>query len=340
MRILVTGGTGFFGKTLVRRLASLGHDVRVLARPSSDVAGLDVPRVTLVAGDVTDDASVSNALGGCEVLFHAAAVVKEFVKDKSIFDAVNVHALDRVLAAASAARVRRVVYTSSFFAIGPSDRAPGRVADEQFVRTPTYCTDYERTKHLAEAVVARHVAAGVPIVSVLPGFITGPGNLTEGNLIVRTLLDLEHGRLPALPGGGKKLWCIVDTDDVVNGHLLALERGVPGGRYLIGGDNVEVIELLREYRRLGGKKPPALSIPFFVSDLLGAAEELRWRWFGANVLLSRGKACAARHDWAYSSERARRELDYTWTPWKNVLARTVQWMRDEKLIPDRSGSAR
>ncbi len=336
MRILVTGGTGFFGKTLVLRLASLGHDVRVLARATSDVRGLDVRGVAMVPGDVQDDASVKAALAGCDALFHAAAVVKEFVKDKSIFDAVNVHALDRVLAAARAAGVRRIVYTSSFFAIGPSDRAPSRVADEQFVREPKYCTDYERTKHLAEAVVRRHAADGAPITSVLPGFITGPGNLTEGNLIVRTLLDLEHGRLPALPGGGKKLWCIVDIDDVVNGHLLALDKGAPGGRYLIGGDNVAVIDLLREYRRLGGKRPPMLSIPFFVSDALGAVEELRWKWFGANALLSRGKACAARHDWAYSSEAARRDLGYTWSPWQRVLARTVDWMRAEKLIPDRT----
>jgi len=231
--------------------------------------------------------------------------------------------------------VKKVVYTSSFFAIGPSDVAPNRTADESFVREAKYCTDYERTKYLAEAKVAAAVSQGHPIVSVLPGFITGPGDMTEGNLIVRTLLDLEEGRLPGLPGGGVKKWCLVHVDDVVKGHLLALDRGKPGERYLIGGDNPSVKELLDEYHRLGGARPPRLSLPFFVTDVAGAMEEMRWKVFGANPMLSRGKACAARHDWAYSSEKAKRELGYTYTPWREVLSKTVDWMKAKGLIRKR-----
>lgn len=336
--ILVTGGTGFFGKTLVRALAQRGEAVRVLARANSDVSGLDVKNVSLVRGSVEDRASMEQALRGVDVLFHGAAVVKELVKDRSIFDTVNVAALDSVLELAGRAGVKRVVYTSSFFAIGPSDDAPNRVADETWRRQPRYCTDYERTKFLAEAVVAKHVANGLDVVSVLPGFIFGPGDMTEGNLITRTLLDLEQGRLPGLPGGGRKLWCLVSTEDVKQGHLLALEKGKRGGRYLIGGDNVAVIDLLREYHRLGGSRPPRLSLPFWVVDVGGALEELRWKLTGANVMLSKGKACAARHDWAYSSEHARSELGYTWTPWQEVLARTVAWMKEKGLLKPRGGA--
>lgn len=103
------------------------------------------------------------------------------MKDRSIFDAINVAAFDSVLDLAGQAGVKRVVYTSSFFALGPSDRAPARIADESWQREPRYCTDYERTKYLAEAVVQKHVASGLDVVSVLPGFIFGPGDMTEGN---------------------------------------------------------------------------------------------------------------------------------------------------------------
>jgi farnesol dehydrogenase len=336
MRVLVTGGTGFFGKSLVRALAARGDEVAVLARGSSDVSGLDLPRVRIARGDVEDASAVRAALEGADVLFHGAAVVKELVKDRTIFDRVNVDALVSTLAAARAAGVRRVVYTSSFFAIGPSDRAKDRTADETFVREPRYCTDYERTKFLAEAKVAAEVERGLDVVSVLPGFITGPGDMTEGNLIVRTLLDLEEGRLPALPGGGAKKWCLAFVDDVVRGHLLALEKGRKGERYLIGGDNPTLREILDEYHRLGGRKPPALSLPFGVTDFAGALDEfVRWKLLGRQPMLSRGKACAARHDWAYSSAKARRELGYEWRPWRDVLAATVAWMKDRGLVGKR-----
>lgn len=332
MRIFLTGGTGFFGKALVRALAGRGDEVRVLARESSDTSGLDLPGVSLVRGGIEDDAVLREGMAGVDAFFHGAAVVKELVKDRTIFDRVNVDALDRAMTIAREAGVGRVVYTSSFFAIGPSDEAPGGVADETWQRRERYCTDYERTKYLAEAKVRAQVERGCPIVSVLPGFIMGPGNMTEGNLIVRTLLDLEAGRLPVLPGGGRKRWCLAYTDDVVAGHLLALEKGSVGERYLIGGDNPSVIEILREYQRLGGRRPPRLSVPFVVTDFAGWAEELRWRLFGAEPMLSRGKACAARHDWAYSSEKARRDLGYSWLPWKESFARTVEWMKGEGLV--------
>ncbi len=332
---LITGGTGFFGKSLVRALAARGDRVRVLARSSSDISGLDQPNVEIVRGDVIEPEAVKRALVGCDTLFHGAAVVKELVKDKSIFDRVNVDALASTFALAREAGVKKVVYTSSFFAIGPSDAAPGRTADESFVREPKYCTDYERTKFLAESKVAAEVAKGNPIVSVLPGFITGPGDMTEGNLIVRTLLDLEQGRLPGLPGGGVKKWCLVHVDDVVKGHLLALDRGKAGERYVIGGDNPSVREILDEYHRLGGTRPPRLSLPFWVTDVTGVLEETRWRVFGANPMLSRGKACAARHDWAYSSAKAHRELGYGWMPWQQVLAKTVDWMKSKGLVGKR-----
>ena len=130
MKILVTGGTGFFGKSLVKALAARDHEVLVLARETSDTSGLDVPGVSLLRGDVEDEPALRRGLEGCQALFHSAAVVKELVRDKSIFDRVNVDALDRLFTMAREAGVEKVVYTSSFFAIGPSEKAHHGIADE------------------------------------------------------------------------------------------------------------------------------------------------------------------------------------------------------------------
>jgi nucleoside-diphosphate-sugar epimerase len=194
MKVLLTGATGFLGRAVARQLAARGHSLRVLARPSSRLAGLP-DGCEVVAGDVTDGGSLQRAASGCEAVVHMAALVKVWVPDPERFDAVNVGGLRHVLDAARAAGAR-LVYTSSFMALGPS--GDGAVDGERPHPGPPFRNAYERTKANADRLAREAAAAGQDVVIVYPGVIYGPGDMTEGNIVARLVADHLNGRLPAL----------------------------------------------------------------------------------------------------------------------------------------------
>ncbi len=249
VRILVTGGTGFLGRRTVARLAER-HALRLLVRPTGSRQRFPAG-VEFAAGDVTDRASVAAAAAGCDAVLHAAALVK-IAAPAAEFDRVNIGGLENVLGAAAGAGVRRVVYVSSFIALGPTERGPGGVLDESAPADDRrWINDYERTKTRADRRARHAIEAGIPLTVVYPGVIYGPGELTEGNIVVRHLLDLAHGRLPALLGRPERRWNYVFVDDVAAGVVAALERAAPGSRYVLGGENVTSAEFYRLAAELG-----------------------------------------------------------------------------------------
>jgi len=338
--ILVTGGTGFLGKHLVRALSQSGDGVRLLVRPSRSVPEMEAwPGVEIVRGDVTDAASVKTAMSGVDRVFHAAGLVKKWLRDRSTFDRVNVEGVDSLLEVARGAGVRRVVYTSSFMAIGHSDRA-GLATEATLHEANHDHNDYERTKRLAEEVAGRHVAEGFDVVTVVPGVIYGPGELTEGNLVVKIFCDFLRGKLPGIPGPGDQRWCYAFVDDVVSGHMAAMDRGARGGRYILGGENATLDELFAQFARLSGRPAPKRHLPFWLLSSVGALEELLAWGIGREPNLTRGIVGVYRHHWAYDCARARRELGYTVTPLAEGLSRTFEWMLEAGLVPQRYRPAR
>jgi NAD+-dependent farnesol dehydrogenase len=328
MSVFVTGGTGFLGKNLVRELVRRGERVRMLARDPArarDVAG---PAVDVVAGDLVDTAAVRRGLEGCDRAFHAASLVKEWVRDPSIFDRVNVEAFGRLLDAARDAGVKRVVYTSSFMAIGRTDRTASGIADETLEHEPDHFHNaYERTKAEALRVAARAAAAGLPVVVVIPGVIYGPGELTEGNIVVRILRDHLRGKLPGIPGDGSRMWSYVYVDDVVRGHLLAMEKGRAGERYVLGGENVTMNRFFETFAEVAGRKPLRRHLPFALMKTVATVEEGR-AWLGLGYpTLTRGFVEIQKHHWAYDSSKAVRELGYSIMPLREGLRRTYEWMQ-------------
>lgn len=334
--VFLTGGTGYLGGNVARRLLSRGHEVRALARKGSPAEGLRGKKgVTLVEGDLAEPEGFAAALRGCDALYHVGAVVKEWVKDWSIFDRVNVDAPPRLFLLARDAGVRKIVYTSSFFAIGPSDRGPGCVADETTTHEPGhYHNAYERTKALALPRVAGTVRQGAPVVTVCPGMIYGPGEVTEGNFVVNLLLDVGKGKLPGLPGDGSKMWSYVHVDDVVSGHLLAMEKGRVGESYILGGENVPLRNLFLEYEKLTGVRAPRRRLPFLLLKSVAACEQAL-ALFGRRPNLTIGKVGINEHHWAYSSAKAERELGYRFRPFAQGLAELVAWMRERGLVAAR-----
>jgi NAD+-dependent farnesol dehydrogenase len=329
MKVLVTGGTGFLGRRIVSELAPR-HSLRLLVRRGSSRERFP-QGVEFAEGDVVDRASLDRALAGCDAIVHAAALVK-ILAPREQFDRINVGGLENVLAAAEAAgTVQRLLYVSSFIALGPTD---GTVLDESSEpRDRAWINDYERTKTLADRRARQALAGGVPLDVVYPGVIYGPGELTEGNIVVRHILDLIHGRLPGLIGSPKRRWNYVFVEDVARGIGQVLEKPSPGGRYVLGGENVTLAEFYGLVGRLTGAKIPTLRFPDGVAKAAGAAQKAWARLRGTTPQLTPDLVEIYKHDWAYSSARAEQEFGYRGRPLAEGLAATVQWLKETSPWP-------
>jgi farnesol dehydrogenase len=322
MKILLTGGTGFLGRRIVAELAPR-HALRLLVRRGSSRDRFP-DGVEFAEGDVTDRLGLIKAVAGCDAVIHAAALVK-IVAPRAEFDRINVGGLENVLAAAEASgSVERVLYVSSFIALGPTD---GRMLDESAEpRDRVWINDYERTKTLSDRLARKALAAGAPLSVVYPGVIYGPGEMTEGNIVVRHILDLVHGKLPGLIGSPARRWNYVYVDDVARGVALALEG--PAGRYVLGGENVLLGDFYRQVGEATGAKIPTLHFPDAVAKMAGAAQKAWSRLRGTTPQLTPDLVEIYKHDWAYDSGKAERELGYHPRPFAEGLASTVAWLRE------------
>jgi farnesol dehydrogenase len=333
VKVLLTGGTGFLGKNVARRLAGAGHDVRLLARPSANLSALP-EGVEVVRGDVTDADAFGHAAEGCGAVMHMAALVKMWVPDAGEFDRVNVGGLRNALAAAQRAGAR-LVYTSSFIAVGPAGPEP---ADESRIHDlRRFRNHYERTKALADAEARAAAAAGRDVVLLYPGVVYGPGELTEANLVVKMVRDHLTGRLPALVGPGDRLWSYTFADDVAAAHVAALARGRAGERYFLCGENASLTDFFARLETLTGVRGPRRHIPFALAAVLGRALHLWADLTGAPPELTEDVVAVFREHWAYRSDKAQRELGYPCTPLVDGLRQTLEWLRAARLVPEGAG---
>ena len=329
MKILITGVTGFLGGRLAHRFVDAGHEVRGLVRTGSTWS--DRPQgVLAVSGDVTDPEALCHAAEPCDAIVHAAALVKMWVRDRSEFDRVNVQGLANVIAAARKTGAR-LIYTSSFIALGPTD---GDTFNENSPRrSEEFYTDYERTKWLADQLARNTPAEGLDMVRLYPGVVYGPGALTQGNYIVQLLLQHAGGKLPGILGTGRLRQCFAFVDDVTSGYVAALEKARPGSSYILGGDNRTVLELFDCFEAASGIRPPKRKIPFGVAALIGKAQRWRAQLTGIEPELTDEVVGVYRHEWAYSSQAAIRDLDYKITGLENGVIRTTAWLRQTGELP-------
>lgn len=320
MRVLVTGATGYVGGRVAAYLVASGHAVSALVRPGRE------PHLPAgcrpVPGDILDSGALRRALAGCDAVVHLAAMVRRWARDPGVFDRVNVEGLACVLRAAGEAGTERIVYTSTIVALGPTD---GEVRDEAAERTDfRFHTDYERTKWLADRLAREKAAAGLPIVRVYPGVIYGPGASTQGNLLGATLRAYADRRLRTRLGRGDLRICYAYIEDVARGHLRALETGSAGAGYILGGENATQDELFSILGDITGIEPPALRIPYWAAETAGRILRLGAALTGLQPAITDGIVSTFRHEWAYDSGRAVRELGYRITPLREGLRATLQ----------------
>ncbi len=324
---LVTGATGFVGAAVARALLAAALPVRVLARRNSDrrnLAGLDVE---IAEGSLEDAASLAAAIAGCRYLFHVAADYRLWVPDPAAMFRANVDGTRDLMLAALAAGVERIVYTSSVATLG---LVKDGNADEA---TPSGPGDmigpYKQSKFAAEQAVRELVAErGLPAVIVNPSTPIGPGDV-KPTPTGRIIVEAAKGKMPGYVDTGLN---IVHVDDVAAGQLLAAERGIVGERYILGGDNLSLAEILGEVAGAVGRRPPSLKIPYAMVLPIAAGAEMMARLTGREPFTTLDGVRMSRKKMYFSSAKAMRELGYAPRPARQAIADAVTWFADNGYL--------
>jgi dihydroflavonol-4-reductase len=322
VRALVTGATGFVGSAVARRLLRDGHRVRVLARAGSDRRNLQGLDVEVVEGDLTKPSTLLPACEGCDALFHVAADYRLWAPDPSELYRSNVDGTRAILEAAKRVGVPRIVYTSSVATLGiPKDGTPG--SETTPVSVDDMIGHYKRSKFLAEEETRKFAADGLSIVIVNPSTPIGPYDIkpTPTGRVVR---DAMAGKVPAYVDTGLN---IVHVDDVAEGHWLAFERGVVGERYVLGGFDMSLREVLTEIADIAGRSPPKIRLPHAVVMPIAYVSEAWARLTGMNPIATVEEVRMSKKRMFFTSEKARRELGYTARPARLALEDAVRWFR-------------
>jgi dihydroflavonol-4-reductase len=329
LKTLITGATGFVGSAVVRQLIKAGHSVRALIRAGSDLRNLAGLELETVTGDLTDSPSLDRALAGCSILFHVAADYRLWVpRPKEIYD-VNVTGTRNIMAAAARAGVSRIVYTSSVATLGLIRN--GTPADENTpVSAADMVGDYKRSKFLAEAEVKRLTdEEGLPVVIVNPSTPVGPRDI-KPTPTGRIIVDAASGRMPAYVDTGLNL---VHVDDVAVGHLLALESGKVGERYVLGAVNLSLKEILAEIAAVVGRKPPRVRLPH---NLVLPVAYLSEAWArvtgGDEPRVTVVGVRLAKKKMFFTAEKAERVLRFRPRPIQEALRDAVAWFQENGYL--------
>jgi dihydroflavonol-4-reductase len=319
---LVTGGTGFVGANLVRELLADGHTVRVLARPGGDRRALAGCAVEMADGDLLDAASLRRAVAGVRHVYHAAADYRLWAPDPRVLYRANVDGTRHLLAAATDAGAERIVYTSTVGAVGiPKDGTPG---DET---TPVSLADmvgaYKASKFLAERVAEEWAARGAPVVIVNPSAPIGPWDVNPtptGQMIV----DFLDGKMIGSVDTGLN---VVHVRDVARGHILAAQKGRAGERYILGHENISLLEIFRRLSALTGVRAPRFRVPYAVAWTAAAAMEGVARVTGRPPAVPLTAVRMARKRMFFTAAKAVRELGLPQTPADVALSDAVEWFK-------------
>ena len=320
MKAFVTGGTGFIGRCVVRRLIDRGYQVMALARSES---GADVLRdlgAVVVPGDITDRESMREAMTGSDVVFHIAAIYNFSPDALAQCAAANVDGTRNILELAFELGVPRIVYTSTVAVFGDTR---GEIPDETYFAGGPFLTEYDRTKWLAHYEVAEPlIAQGAPIIIVMPGGVYGPG---DNSWLAETMRMFYRGMLPVLPGP-ETVFTFAYVDDVAEGHILAAEKGRVGESYILAGPAVPIGEMIDFWSQLTGKPRPVARIPArFARGLAPVTGRIQPalslpQSFSGEIFRTLGASYAGR------SDKARAELGWRPRPIQTGMMETFEWI--------------
>jgi dihydroflavonol-4-reductase len=319
--VFLTGGTGFVGANLARLLIERGFSVRALARKGSNRKNLEGLKLEIVEGGLLDEQALAAGCKGARFVFHVAADYRIWAPDPSEMYRSNVDGTALLIEQALKAGCEKVVYCSSVAAIKPPHEKQPADENSHYGSVDEVVSDYKKSKYLAELKALELAKKGAPVVVVNPAAPIGARDI-KPTPTGKVVVDFLNGRIPSYIDTGLN---VVHVGDVCQGHLLAAEKGRVGERYILGGENLTLKQMLDTLAQVTGLPGPKFKTPYAVAYAFGAFDTARARMFGGEPLAPLDAVKMAKHYMWFSSAKAERELGYRFTSARSALAESAQW---------------
>ena len=331
MKTLVTGSTGFLGSSVLRELINDGREVKALIRKGTskkNITGLDVE---IAYGDLRDMESIRSALNGCDILYHVAAYYSLWDRNKQLSHEINVKGTRNILRAAKEKDLKKIVYTSTVGCIGLNeDTTPA--TENTFFNKNTLSNDYKKSKYQAEQVALEFARGGLPVVIVNPSTPVGPRDI-KPTPTGKIILDFMNRKMPAYIDTGLNL---IDVKDCARGHILAELKGIPGDRYILGNQNMTLLEILITLEKITGLKAPRIKMPFWVALSAGwACEMVANHLTGKPPSIPLAGVKMAKYYMYFDSSKAVNTLGLAQNPVENALRKSVDWFKENNYLTTR-----
>jgi nucleoside-diphosphate-sugar epimerase len=329
MKILITGASGYLGNKLANKLADQGNEVHAFIRQTASEEFLQHPNITIFKGDILNKESLMIAMKGCKQVYHTAAKVGVWAKDPSVFYDVNVEGTRIVLDAALASGVEKTVFTSTSGVIGPTLDKP---LEENDPRLIDFVIDYDLSKKKAEDLVLNYTKEGMNVVIVSPSKVYGPGNVSHSLTATAIINTFLKKRITFIPSPGNNCVCFAYADDVVAGHILAMEKGRSGEKYILGGINISYKDLFYRIRTLAHRRAYIIKLPKAIIKAWAGFQEMNYKIFGIPVRFTVKSVDHVFSNYTFSSRKAIQELGYNITPLDEALQKTIQFLKNKKHV--------
>lgn len=320
--ILVTGGTGFIGIHLVKRLSNLSHNLKLLVRETSDLSPFEgLENIEYVNGDVRDIDSINKAVDNIDLIYHLAAYTRMWSKDKSVFEEVNVKGAENV-ANVALDKHKRLIYVSSFIAMGAT---PAEPVDETHDTEEGVLLDYGKTKYKAKKLIKEYIGKGLNVTMFYPGIVYGPGDF---NIFGQMIHDIVAKKLLGIPGKAEKVGSFVYVNDVVNGLVSIIDRNdLSGEAFILGGENTVLNDWINLIAEIAGVKKPR-HFPMSMGLMYAGMWEAKTKLTKKMPYINRDTVKMINYNWSFSSKKAIDKLGYKITPLKEGMTKTIEWYKD------------
>ena len=327
MKVLVTGATGFIGRQLTLALATAGYDVKALCRNTDHPYLIKHKNIEPLLGNILYKQSLARAMQGCSQVYHTAAIAKMWCRNPDDYHETNVNGTHIVLETAGLTGVKKVVYTSTCGVWGPTIKHPMTETDPRVTGFPIA---YERTKYLAELEVQNFIKQGMQVVTVNPSRVYGQGPVTDSNTVGKMISGYLRGKWRIIPGSGQQVANYAFLDDVVAGHIAAMDKGISGERYILGGHDISFNDFFKTLQQVSGKQLGLIRIPLKAIKLYSQLQWLKTRLTGLPPVFLPEFAERLKYDQKYCSNKAVTHLDYNITPFAEGLHKTVDYIKGIK----------